>query len=526
MSKISFFTKIFLIAGLLFTAFAGYKLYDNIQNGPASNIGPVKNYKTTLAKKSDIIKTISFDGQVTPLKDITVSAQIPGNIVEMRVKEGQYVKEGDLLAIIDHDELETGVKQADAAVKQAEAELQKAKNGARPEDVLIAEQSVNAARASLDAARSALASTIRYSYDVIDEQMDVLDKFFTDEDSLEDIELSVHRIKDPAKKNIETMRYELNGKLDALKLAVNNLQSSEDLTDDMVAGSAELESNVLSAIKKIVNSIESAASDELENWPGDNGLVNVQNVMNKIRPIVENERQKLNSAKSNLELAVSKLNSAKANLEKILSGSRKEDILALEANLNLAKAKLEAAKNNLEKAYVHAPVSGTVSEILKEKGEYVGALQALLKIISNGVYVKALVPELDLPKIHEGQKVTLKFDALGGKEFVGTVKYISPSEKEINNITYYESKIFMNPQDIKDNNISPGMSTDVFVDTVLKEDVLTVPNELLKRDEKGFYVYILKAGVPAKQYVQVGARDDKKTEVLSGLTSSDKLLYN
>jgi HlyD family secretion protein len=69
---------------------------------------------------------------------IKVASKIPARIAEIRVKEGQSVKKGDTLIILDSPEIRAKMEQAQAAQKAAGAQKQKALTGARREEVQAA----------------------------------------------------------------------------------------------------------------------------------------------------------------------------------------------------------------------------------------------------------------------------------------------------------------------------------------------------------------------------------------------------
>lgn len=64
-----------------------------------------------------------------------VSSKVPGRILEFRVEEGQSVKAGDTLAILEAPEVRAKMEQAQAAQAAAEAQNAKALNGARSEQI-------------------------------------------------------------------------------------------------------------------------------------------------------------------------------------------------------------------------------------------------------------------------------------------------------------------------------------------------------------------------------------------------------
>ncbi len=82
-----------------------------------------------------------------------VSGKIPGRIKEFKVEEGNTVKKGDTLAIIDSPELLAKLDQAQAAEDAAEAQNRKAIKGARSEQIMGAYEMWQKAEVGVDIAK-------------------------------------------------------------------------------------------------------------------------------------------------------------------------------------------------------------------------------------------------------------------------------------------------------------------------------------------------------------------------------------
>ncbi|HOK09063.1 MAG TPA: efflux RND transporter periplasmic adaptor subunit [Candidatus Hydrogenedens sp.] len=70
---------------------------------------------------------------------INVSAKVPGRLLEIIAEEGQNVKKGEIIAILDRPQLEAKRKQAESAQKAAQAQFEKAEKGAREEQIRMAQ---------------------------------------------------------------------------------------------------------------------------------------------------------------------------------------------------------------------------------------------------------------------------------------------------------------------------------------------------------------------------------------------------
>ncbi|MBO6187903.1 MAG: biotin/lipoyl-binding protein [Prevotella sp.] len=100
----------------------------------------------TLGREPELIQ-----GQVE-VSEYRVSSKVPGRILELRVKEGDYVKVGDTLAILDAPEVRAKMEQAQSAENAAAALELKAQNGAREEQIRGAYNVLQQAKAGLEIA--------------------------------------------------------------------------------------------------------------------------------------------------------------------------------------------------------------------------------------------------------------------------------------------------------------------------------------------------------------------------------------
>ena len=92
-----------------------------------------------------------IQGQVE-VSEYRVSSKVPGRILELRVKEGDYVKAGDTLAILDAPEVRAKMEQAQSAQSAAAALELKAQNGARKEQIQGAFSVLQQAKAGFEIA--------------------------------------------------------------------------------------------------------------------------------------------------------------------------------------------------------------------------------------------------------------------------------------------------------------------------------------------------------------------------------------
>ena len=78
------------------------------------------------AENRNLVATVSAEGKIEPVTQVKVSAEIPGRIVKLAVKEGDIVKEGDFLVELDPETYVSALDAAKSALKSAQASKLKA----------------------------------------------------------------------------------------------------------------------------------------------------------------------------------------------------------------------------------------------------------------------------------------------------------------------------------------------------------------------------------------------------------------
>ena len=138
-------------------------------------------------------------------------------------------------------------------------------------------------------------------------------------------------------------------------------------------------------------------------------------------------RQDMDNADSRVRESEAQLASAREQLALVTRGSRIEDIQTQEANLAAAKANLTKAHTALEDATLLAPSGGVVSVRAREVGAIVQMGQTIYTVaLGDPVWIRAYVPQPRLGRIKPGMAVKIEIDSVPGKQFDGTVGFISP----------------------------------------------------------------------------------------------------
>ena len=170
----------------------------------------------------------------------------------------------------------------------------------------------------------------------------------------------------------------------------------------------------------------------------------------------------------------------------------KAELDAAKYSVKSAEAALSEAQENLIKTSIYAPMTGTISMLLVEKGERVVGAQMMtgtemMRIADlDRMEVMVEVNENDIVSVNMKDTALIEVDAFLGQKFKGIVTEIANSAKTLglstDQVTNFEVKIFLlreSYQTLYDegyiNPFRPGMSATVDIMTEIESDVLSIP---------------------------------------------------
>jgi cobalt-zinc-cadmium efflux system membrane fusion protein len=171
---------------------------------------------------------------------------------------------------------------------------------------------------------------------------------------------------------------------------------------------------------------------------------------------------------------------------------------------------------------VLAPISGEVVERLVSPGQVVQAGQTQAFTISDmrTVWVLANVYQGDLAYVHVGDNVVIETDAYPD-EFHGRISYISAA-LDPNTRTLQARIVVDNPGE----KLKKDMYCTALITAGVIRKAIAVPDaSVLRDDENNPFVYVRSGSNQfARRAITIGASQDGKTQVLSGLTPGEKIV--
>ncbi len=205
------------------------------------------------------------------------------------------------------------------------------------------------------------------------------------------------------------------------------------------------------------------------------------------------------------------------------------------ANLDLKQANLQ--KDLLAKKQSELEVKSTMDGIvLTAKKTTVstiaGGTEPLIQIGKMDSMVAAgFLSEYDTLKVNVGQKVTLKSDAVAGKEWHGEITAISilPQQSQAVGAGQTGSQAVQYPVTVKisDNAqmLKPGFQVVMEIETD-KKKAKVLPIDAVHDDGDQPYIYLVKDGKARKQNIKIGISSGKKIEITEGVSMDDLTIVN
>lgn len=102
---------VLLVVGLIAYRIVRYNMAErNIKESVEEKVTPIK---TVLAGKGDIEEIISLNGDIRGLREVDVYTRVSGKLIKKIKEEGESVKKGEVVALIDRDEPALGFTKAE-----------------------------------------------------------------------------------------------------------------------------------------------------------------------------------------------------------------------------------------------------------------------------------------------------------------------------------------------------------------------------------------------------------------------------
>ncbi|MBI2859402.1 MAG: efflux RND transporter periplasmic adaptor subunit [Chloroflexi bacterium] len=217
---------------------------------------------------------------------------------------------------------------------------------------------------------------------------------------------------------------------------------------------------------------------------------------------------------------------AQENLAEMKSAVPDDIVIDLKKKeLALARSALADAEEQLAGTTIIAPFNGAVSAVNIRLGQTVTANAVAVSVVDlTKPQVDAVVSEADIVRVKQGQAARLTLDGLPGVNMSGSVVAIAVTGKSSSGVVSYPITVELTAA--RGTVLREGMTATVMLVVQQVNNVLTIPNRAIGGTAGNPVVTVIAEGVEQQRPVTLGLSDGSRTQVLSGLEQGEMVLTN
>lgn len=430
-----------------------------------------------------LTRTLKLFGQIEPVPEnlVNLNSRVTGRVLEIRARVGDRVQRGQVLAVLDSEEIhraEVAYAQAKRQLEFARAELERRKR--------LAQLGVYGSPA-LEEARAKRAQA--------------------------QAELQAAEADARAAQNaVQTAETNLRKAQVALQQTQAQLTRGERLLQAQLIAQQEYEA--LRVQYETAQAEVHAAHTQLDS----------------ARAAQQASQARLQTARENLQLAQQQAERA----EQVFTGQylTSKEVADAKAAYRQAQLALEAAIDELRllggkpdgghKLVLTAPFDGRIAALEVTVGETVTPDKPLFRILNTDAVWATfdLYPD-DIPYVRVGQTLRFYADSVPDAVFEATVQLIMP-EADPNKRVVRARCVVARP----DPRLKPGLFVRAELPIVLERDVLVVPAEAIQRIEGEPYLFVAtgREGEFALRKVQLGQTVDNQVVIRGGVQAGERIV--
>jgi HlyD family secretion protein len=453
-----------LLVAIPLLGIGSYVAYNQLVTAPQQRAQ--RKIQTAAVTRGNLTILVSANGTVQPESSVNVSPKNSGVLKRLLVKEGDFVKPGQIVAYMDNSNLQGQLLQSQGNVAAAQANLNKVVAGNRSQEISGATAQVAESTANLNKV------------------------------------MAGNRSQD-----IAGATANLN------KVQATYRQAAEDLRrTQKLRSQGAISQQALS----LARSTRDGAQAQVEQAQQSLNLLNAGSRPEDIaqaRSVVSQKQEALNLLKAGSR--PEDIAQARAQVVAAQGAVAIAQRLIDDTVIRAPFAGIIARKYADPGAFVTPTTAG--SAVTSATSSSILALASTNEIV-------AQVAEASIAQIRVGQVATIKVDAYSGKTFAGKVTQVATQSLVQQNVTSFEVKVAVaDPQKL----LSQGMNVTIDFKAGELNQVLVVPTAAIVQQAKAQGVFVSKpGGDPVFMPIVVGTTVNDKTEVKSGLTGNERVLLS
>lgn len=463
---------LFFIAALAAIAVGVFSLLRG--NSPAGAQSEAADVLDQTTVRTDNLRvTIGATSVLQPNRQVGLRFLLPSVISEVLVSEGQAVQAGQVLALLEADELTAAVRDAEILRDLRRIALEALLAPPRAEDIAVAQASLEAALAQLNASYSTAS---------------------------------------PQQREIARLQAEI---------ARNSLYQAQLQRDLAVNPPAVTIAQDVPGVGVVTQEFQPAGADPRQFAPGlEQAEFGV--AIADARAESASSRGADAGAVGSAQAAVV---AAQTTLDRLLNGATDLDIQQAQIELAQAEQGVALAQANLDRARLVAPFSGVVAQVNLTVGEPPPAQDSAIVLMDTSTfYLDLPVDERDIVRIDTGQRVDIRLDAFPGETLGGTVTRLSTVSQPRppgQQVVTYLVRVTLDPVDAP---LRAQMTGTASIIVASLDEVLVLPNRFVRIDRNTGQAFVTirdERGEFRETPVQLGVRNETQVQILGGLVEGD-----
>ncbi len=441
--------------------------------------------RTVAATRGDITIEVSETGTIEPVDKVDVKSKAAGRLLSIPITEGQFVRKGQLIAVVDRSLIDPQLAQSEAQLRSAQARLSQteAEYALQVQQTASAIAEANAALATAKTHLAVVAASARPQE--LAQQKEAVDR----------AQISVADAQRTQKRRAALLArgFISQADYDSAQVAVDTAQSTL-------------------ATAKQAQALTIAGP--------------------RVQDVADAQAQ-VASARVQLE-------AADANTGQ--NAVKYSDIAQARAQVAQIAGTIQQLEVSIGDTHIIAPASGLVLKKYKQPNEIVQSAttgfsdaQSIVATLGSRLQVTVDINEVDVAKVALHAPAVITVDALPGVSFPGTVTQIAPAStnafssdgggsgaSSTSSISKFSVKVAF---DRSDPRLRSGMSANVAIISRRHTHVVLAPLEAVPFSDKAGQVTVMTAaGKTQTRTVTTGLRDDTEVEIVSGLAPGEKLV--
>jgi HlyD family secretion protein len=461
-----------VIAGVVVVVLiiAGYYTYTRFSNGTTAT-----QYVFGKVQRGDLVVSVSGTGQVATLSKVEIKPQTTGQsqtlgqIIKVNVVNGQTVKAGDVIAILDGKTALQAVNQAKSSVTSAQANYDKLVGSTTGSGSRASNNSIQSAQLNLQNSIQNIATKLQSDYISVSTLVFLnTDPLFVDPVVNPVLTIDGTYFTDQSlQTKVQNERIQVGFDLVAIKNDASNVLTSSDPTtavNDAMTRFTGIRNYFDDMTTLLSMNTKAVSSSGQSNLDSDKSMAS-------------NARLGANSVVTDMVNALQTYQGALISLNQV-TASYPDDLAVAQAQLDNANANLSTAEQTYASRIITAPFDGQIGGLTAQLGQQVSSSDVLGTIITAQKVVNVSLNEVDAAKVAAGDTVTLTFDALPDLTLQGVVSYLDPLGTVSQGVVNYSVQIGINDQN---NQIKTGMTATAIIITETHSNVLIVPTAAITK---------------------------------------------